>query len=174
MKPTVFLLCGLPGSGKSTYAKELEKSGVVRYTLDEELFKRFGRHFEYGYDDKEAETKAQLRELCAEQVRAGRSVMLDFGFWKRAARDEYKHFVEQLGANCRLLYFAVPEQELKNRLHIRNETDLDRNHHIDEELMDKFITMFEAPQDEGEEIVEQEQLREGERFEGWTRGPHRG
>ncbi len=72
MKPSVFLLCGLPGSGKTTYAKKLEQSGAIRYTLDEEVFKRFGRHFEDGYDEKEAQTKAELRDLCTKQVMGGK------------------------------------------------------------------------------------------------------
>lgn len=158
MKPFVYLLCGLPGSGKSTYARKLEEAGAIRYTLDEELFKRFGRHFDSGYDEKEAETKRQLKELCAENIKAGKTTILDFGFWKKAARDEYKKFVEEAGAERKLLYFPVPEAELKRRLKVRNENDLDRNHHISEELMDKFISEFETPQGEGEEVVEQGQF----------------
>ncbi len=84
----------------------------------------------------------------------GSSVILDFGFWKRTARDEYKTFVEHLGGEWKLLYFPVSEQELKRRLRIRNDHDLDRNHHISEELMDMFIREFEPPEDEGEMIVE--------------------
>ena len=155
MKPVVYLLCGLPGSGKSTYARKLEKEGAVCFSLDEELFKRFGRHFESGYDEKEVETKRQLKELCVENVRAGRSVIFDFGFWKKSARDEYKSFIEQAGADRKLIYFPASEVELKRRLHIRNENDLDRNHHISEELMDKFMTQFEPPFGEGEEVIEQ-------------------
>ena len=153
MKPIVYLLCGLPGSGKTSYARELEKGGAVRLTLDEELFKRFGRHFDSGYDEKEAETKRQLREICAENITAEKSVILDFGFWKKAVRDEYKKFVEQSGGQWKLLYFRVSEPELKQRLKIRNENDLDRNHHISEELMDNFISEFESPTGEGEEII---------------------
>ena len=149
-----YLLCGLPGSGKSTYARTLEQEGATRYTLDEELFKRFGRHFEYGYDEKEAETKRQIQDLCAADIRAGRSVIIDFGFWKKADREAYKEFVTQSGGTWKLLYFRVPEQELKRRLHVRNQNELDRNHHISEELMDVFIKSFEAPSGEREEVIE--------------------
>lgn len=43
--PKIYLLCGLPGSGKTTYAKQLQEQGVIRLSLDEELFKLFGRDF---------------------------------------------------------------------------------------------------------------------------------
>lgn len=35
MPPVVYLLCGLTGSGKTTYAKRLEAAGAVRLTVDE-------------------------------------------------------------------------------------------------------------------------------------------
>lgn len=153
LKPIVYLLCGLPGSGKSTYARKLEEAGAIRYTLDEELFKRFGRHFESGYVEKEAETKTQLRDLCEESIKAGKSAILDFGFWKKTERDAYKQFVEGVGGEWKLLYFAVPEQELKRRLQVRNDADQDRNHHISEELLDKFMSEFETPSGEREEVI---------------------
>jgi predicted kinase len=31
---TIFLLCGLPASGKTTFAKSLEEKGALRLTLD--------------------------------------------------------------------------------------------------------------------------------------------
>jgi dephospho-CoA kinase len=47
MPPVVYLLCGLTGSGKTTYAKRLETRGAVRLSVDEEVFVRHGR---YGVD----------------------------------------------------------------------------------------------------------------------------
>ena len=158
MKPIIFLLCGMPFSGKTTYAKKLEKDGVVRFTLDEELFKRFGRHFKSGYPEKEKETKRQLKEECKSHIKNGVSVIFDFGFWKKEARDEYKAFAEQIGATWKLLYFPVSENELKKRLEIRNKEDLDSNHFISEEMLDDFIKQFETPQDEGEEIIKQDSM----------------
>lgn len=41
-KATVFLLVGLTGSGKTTYAKRvLEPAGVLRLSVDEEVFSSF-------------------------------------------------------------------------------------------------------------------------------------
>src|SRR5215207_8258600 len=47
MPPVVYLLCGLTGSGKTTYARQLEAAGAVRLSVDEEVFARHGR---YGVD----------------------------------------------------------------------------------------------------------------------------
>ena len=37
MSPVVYLLCGLTGSGKTTYARQLEAAGAVRLSVDEEV-----------------------------------------------------------------------------------------------------------------------------------------
>jgi len=47
--PEVVLMCGLAGSGKTTYSKELETRGYVRLSVDEEVWERFGR-FGVDYD----------------------------------------------------------------------------------------------------------------------------
>lgn len=43
MKPIVYLLCGLGGSGKSTYAQKLAKSGLQNFSLDEQIYSQYGR-----------------------------------------------------------------------------------------------------------------------------------
>jgi hypothetical protein len=47
MPAVVYLLCGLTGSGKTSYAKRLEAGGAVRLSVDEEVYARHGR---YGVD----------------------------------------------------------------------------------------------------------------------------
>lgn len=39
----VIMMCGVCGSGKTTYAKQKEKNGYVRLSIDEELWKTYGR-----------------------------------------------------------------------------------------------------------------------------------
>jgi predicted kinase len=148
-------MCGLPGSGKTTYGKDLEKEGIIRFTLDEELFTRFGRQYESGHEEKQKQTKDELKELLKEKVKAGQSVIVDFGFWKRAERDEYKALVESLGGEWRLLYFKAGRDVLAERLVSRNVDNPGSNHIIEKALLEKFIAEFEEPRNEGEEIVEQ-------------------
>ncbi len=156
MKPVVYLLCGLPGSGKSTYAKEQEAKGLVRLTLDEELFKRFGREFpSEKYSEFETKTKSELKDALKAAIANSRSVVLDYGFWKKSEREEYKQLIGLLGAEWKLLYFKIPMNTLKERLRLRNQTDTKNNHQIDESLLDTFSGQFEPPTGEGEQIIEQ-------------------
>ena len=39
----VIMMCGICGSGKTTYAKQKEKEGYVRLSIDEEMWKIYGR-----------------------------------------------------------------------------------------------------------------------------------
>ena len=39
----VYLLCGLPGSGKTTYAKKIvDEQGALSLSIDDEMIKRYG------------------------------------------------------------------------------------------------------------------------------------
>lgn len=149
--PIVYLLCGLPGSGKTTYAKELETQGVIRLTLDEELFKRHGRHLPEGtYSEYEKKTKDALTEELVQHLKQNRSVVLDWGFWKREDRDRIAQLVRDNGGEPKLLYFKRDLNELASRVQNR---DLSKNHEIDTQMLADFSAQFEEPNGEGEVIV---------------------
>jgi hypothetical protein len=39
----VVLMCGIAGSGKTTYLQRFERDGYVRVFIEEEVWRRFGR-----------------------------------------------------------------------------------------------------------------------------------
>lgn len=106
-KPLVYLLSGLTGSGKTTFAKALEAAGVVRLSVDEEVFAGHGR---YGIDYPHHEYRARerpvvedIRRRLIDLVHAGRCVVLDYGLWLRSEREDYKRLVQEAGGRWRLL-----------------------------------------------------------------------
>ncbi|WP_435610190.1 AAA family ATPase [Streptomyces sp. C10-9-1] len=157
--PVVFLLVGLTGSGKTTYAqRKLEPEGAVRLSVDEVVFERHGRYGvdypENTYFEKEAPVVAELHERLAELVAEGRDVVWDHGLWPRKDRDAMKELVESAGGRWRLLYFSVERDELLRRLVERNDREDANALVVTPEALDDFFARFEAPQGEGEEIVE--------------------
>src|SRR6266536_696019 len=113
-QPTTYLLCGLTGSGKTTYAEKLIAQGFVKLSLDEAVYAKCERAgVDYPaekYPEYEAVAKKELQAKLVELLKNGQSVVLDYGFWKRAERDFYKRLVEENGGTWRLTYFkASPE-----------------------------------------------------------------
>jgi predicted kinase len=149
MNPIVYLLCGLPYSGKTTYARKLEQDGVVRLSLDEEVFRMFGRTYE-NHEEKQEEARQSLLRQLDEYLRSGTSVVLDWGFWKKRDRDDIQRLIREAGGEPRLLYFKRDIAELKSRA---NNRDMTVNHEIDEPLLDVFVAQFEEPSGEGEILV---------------------
>jgi len=154
---TVVLLVGLTGSGKTTYARELEAAGMVRLCVDEEVHARHGRYGvdypEHEYREREAPVVAEVRERLVEMVAAGRSVVLDYGLWTRAERDEWKRLVEAAGGRWRLIYLDVPREVLLRRLAERNRRSDANALTVTESALDDFVARFEPPSGEGEEVV---------------------
>jgi len=136
----VVLLCGLAGSGKTTYAQALEAAGHVRLSIDEEIWSRFGRFgIDYEparYAELSAVAEEALREKLVALVEQGRDVVVDFSFWQRAARDHYKGLVEGAGGSWCLIYLKVDQVLLRRR------------------LLERSAAGFEEPFGEGEEVIE--------------------
>ncbi|MGW7279123.1 AAA family ATPase [Streptomyces sp. NPDC054844] len=158
-RPVVYLLVGLTGSGKTTYAKRrLVPAGAVRLSVDEEVHARHGRYGvdypEHEYFSREEPVVAEIRERLASLVAAGHDVVLDHGLWLRPAREEWKKLVEAAGGRWRLLYFPVPREELLRRLDERNRREDANALAVSPSALDDFYARFTPPQGEGEEIIE--------------------
>lgn len=155
--PSAYLLVGLTGSGKTTFAKTLEESGVVRLSVDEDVFERHGRYGvdypDYEYLERERPVVEDVRRRLVGLLRAGRSVVLDYGLWRRDERDDYKRLVEDAGGRWRLVYFDVGREELQRRLAERNMRRDANALAVTETALDEFIARFEPPAGEGEETL---------------------
>jgi predicted kinase len=82
--PRVVMMCGVAGSGKTTYAQRLEADGYVRLSVDEEIWATHGR---YGIDYEPTRyagfkeiAESVLRARLIDLIRAGHDVVVDFSF----------------------------------------------------------------------------------------------
>jgi predicted kinase len=158
-RPVVYLLAGLTGSGKTTWAcRFLVPAGAVRLSVDEEVFARHGRYGvdypEREYFERQAPAVAEIRTRLAALVSAGRDVVIDHGLWHRAEREEWKRAVQDAGGRWRLLYFPVSREELTRRLADRNKRADANALAVTEEALEDFIARFDPPHGEGEEVIE--------------------
>ena len=115
-------MVGLAGAGKTTLARELEaESGALRLTPDDWIDTLYG-------EDLPREKLDAVRQpiedhawfLADMTLRKGIDVILDFGFWGRSERDDYRARGEALGARVEIVYVEVSWEELVERLEKRN------------------------------------------------------
>jgi predicted kinase len=154
----VRMLCGVAGAGKTTYAQELEGHGFTRLSVDEEIWRRFGRFgLDYQRADYESHQEVAERAVRDELVRLMRDqtpVVIDLSFWQRAARDRYKSLIVEHGCDWELVYLRVDEATLRTRLLRRSErVDANASFAISEAQLATFLDGFEAPADEGEVVL---------------------
>ena len=60
-----------------------------------------------------------LRARLADLVRAGSDVVLDFSFWSRAMRDEYREFLRPFGIVPETVYVATDRATVLQRIAAR-------------------------------------------------------
>ncbi|WP_049562533.1 AAA family ATPase [Nonomuraea sp. SBT364] len=139
----LILLCGLPGSGKTTLAGRLaEEIPAVRLCPDEWLAALgVGLHEE----EPRARLEALFRQHALDLVRLGQTVILEFGFWARDERDELRLAARGLGAAVELRHLAVPLDELRRRLEIRNREETWRAAPITGDMIERWSRIFQAP-----------------------------
>jgi len=81
----------------------------------------------------------------AEQLALGTNVILDFGFWAREEREEFRSRAKELGASSEVHFLDVPHDELLRRLAQRNAQLSKFSFRIPEEMMKPWIAFFQKP-----------------------------
>ena len=140
-------MVGLPGSGKTTRAKELERDlKALRLTPDEWHLFLFGHDVdEAAHDGCHARVEQIMWTVAARVLALGTDVILDFGCWAREERDDFRERARALGADFRLHYMDVPLDELRMRLFSRNESAGDKVFFISDENLHTWAGNFQPP-----------------------------
>ena len=147
---TLHLMVGLPCSGKTTLARALEqKYSALRLTPDEWQVRLFGQDAtDPEHDARHGLIEALQWEVAERALALGTNVILDFGFWAREEREDFRARAKQLGASSEVHFLDVPSDELLRRLADRNARP-GLAFHIPEEMMRPWIDLFQKPdQDE--------------------------
>ena len=154
---TLHLIVGLPCSGKTTLARQLEtKYSALRLTTDEWHIRLFGSDFgddmaefeEGEHDSRHESVESLMWDVAARVLVLGVDVILDFGCWVRSQRDEFRSRVRNLGADFKIHFVDVPQEVLFERLRIRNSVQSEGTFFIPESKLKEWIQIFEPPSSE--------------------------
>jgi predicted kinase len=154
---TLHLMVGLPGSGKTTLARQLETHySALRLTTDEWHISLFGHDYwdhmtasdEAEHDARHEAVEALMWDVAARVLVLGVDVILDFGCWTRRERDEFRARAEGLGADFRIHFADAPEEVLLERLEARNDRHGEGAFFIPKTKLREWMQMFEAPSPE--------------------------
>jgi predicted kinase len=138
----VILLCGLPGAGKTTVAVRLaEEHGGVRLSPDEWMRALRVDLFDQAMRGRIEQLQWELAQRLAV---LGNTVLIEWGTWARAERDEVRRWCRENGVAVELRYLDVPFEVLWDRVSRRNglpgEAVLERD-----DLRRWADELFEAP-----------------------------
>ena len=99
-------------------------------------------------DDERQRIKVVQWEIAERILVLGGDVVLDWGFWSRAERDDYRARAVALGARAVLRYLEASREELKRRLVARNAALPTDSFRVDTAELDLRWTMFDPPASE--------------------------
>ena len=141
------LICGLPASGKSTLARRIA-TAIPAVRLDkDEWTARLGADV---WDPEfRGRLEGQLWSLAQELLARGQSVILEWGHWARAERDEKRLGARALGVGVELHHLSAPLDELLARAERRQASGEWTAAPMTRAHFEEWATTFEPP-DEAE------------------------
>lgn len=144
--PRVVFMCGPAGSGKSTVARRLEAGGMVRLSYDQEAWNRGLLVMPLPQATHE-EIERHLRRRLIQLLEHGRDVVLDFSFWSRAMRDDWRRLVAEYGITAETIYMTTDRETCPERLRTRAQDHGD-DFILDPDIAAHYFVHFQPPTDD--------------------------
>ena len=135
----LIIVCGLPGSGKTSHARQMERNlRAIRFCPDEWMDT-------LGIGLWEGDSRQRVEQLqwkiAQELLGMGLTVILEWGSWARAERDVLRMEARRLGAAVELHFLDAPVEVLFERVRQRNQ----ESPPITVEDIKKWSETFERP-----------------------------
>jgi len=137
--PRLIIVCGLPGSGKTTLAKELEgRLRAIRFSPDEWMD---ALSLDVYDEERRGKIEALQWKFGQELLALGLTVIIEWGTWGRSERDILRLGARALGAAVELHYLAAPADVLFDRIQRRRL----ENPPIERDALSRWCEMFQVP-----------------------------
>jgi len=135
----LIIVCGLPGSGKTTFAKALENSlGAIRFSPDDWMD---ALSINLWDEEKRARIEALQWKIAQQLLALGLVVIIEWGTWGRSERDALRLGARALGVAVELHYLNAPADVLFDRIQRRGM----ENPAIERDTVTRWLDSFQAP-----------------------------
>ena len=118
MKPVLFIMCGLPFSGKTVLAQKLSEHFDNSVISIDSIREEFG----FSWEDNEKVTPADwdkvftaVHKRIGQELDLGHSVIYDSANQDRASRDDLRAFAKKHNATTKIIYLDVPLEVIMKR-----------------------------------------------------------
>ena len=115
--PRLYLVCGLPGAGKTTRSREIaDRLRIVHLCADDWVVGLGVSLVDFAFRVK---LQDRLLAHAADLLRCGVSVVIEFGSWSAEERERIRQTAVREGAATELHFLKVPQDELIRRIRAR-------------------------------------------------------
>ncbi|MET8089333.1 ATP-binding protein [Micromonospora sp. NPDC005220] len=142
-QPTLFLMVGLPCTGKTTAARRIEiECSALRLTKDEWVKALYGHENPPSAQDV---IEGRLIEIGLRALELGNNVVIDFGLWSRDERSALRQAAADLGVPVEVCYFDLTPSEQRRRLVQRLAEAPHSTWPMSDEELAEWAASFEIP-----------------------------
>ena len=139
------LIHGFIGSGKTTYATQLEKDlPALRFSIDEWLIALYGQDpTESDFEQYYNRTADLIWNVATRSLELGQDVILDFGFWSRKSRDDARARLSKVEAEFVFYNVTCADEVMKARALSRTAAMPKHALYINKQAIDSLRKGFE-------------------------------